>query len=120
MLYDHWENVQLVFEVCHHIAAIILFIVKLFNEFCNYDKVCVRRTSLTYLCPFNYYFNEIICYGQARYLYEAMENHWNIFTSEFEMRILREYSILSRKILQYFIRVSTCKKYVDKLVHYTY
>ncbi|XP_024884880.1 uncharacterized protein LOC112462997 [Temnothorax curvispinosus] len=51
----------------------MIFVVKLFNEFWNHDKI--------------------------RYLYEAMENHWNVFTSEIEIRILKDYSMLTRKCI---------------------
>ncbi|XP_039308009.1 odorant receptor 63a-like isoform X2 [Solenopsis invicta] len=73
MLYDYWKDKQLIFETFHYIIALIIFIVKLFNEFWNYDKV--------------------------QSLYQAMENHWNIFTNEFEVCILKDYTSQSRKII---------------------
>lgn len=99
MFYDHWENTQLVFENIYFLAVQFTYIIKLCNELWNYDKVRVRKTLWVYLLTdsFDYYFNETIYYGQIRYLYEAMENHWNVFASEFEMCILKDSSILSRK-----------------------
>ncbi|KAG5318239.1 OR2A protein, partial [Pseudoatta argentina] len=70
-LHDQLKNIRRVFENFHYIVSSILFVIKLSNEFLNHDKI--------------------------RYLYKAMENHWNIFTDEFEMRILKNYSILSQK-----------------------
>jgi len=43
-----------------------------------------------------------------------MENHWNIFTSEFEMRILKDYSILSRKFTIIYSSEYLQKIYVIK------
>ncbi|KAG5309530.1 OR9A protein, partial [Acromyrmex insinuator] len=70
-LHDQLKNMRRVFENFYYIVCSILFIIKLSNEFMNHDKI--------------------------RYLYKVMENHWNIFTDEFEMRILKNYSILSQK-----------------------
>ncbi|KAG5330938.1 OR2A protein, partial [Acromyrmex heyeri] len=61
-LHDQLKNMRRVFENFHYIVSSILFIIKLSNEFLNHDKI--------------------------RYLYKAMENHWNIFTDEFEMLAL--------------------------------
>ncbi|KYN16798.1 hypothetical protein ALC57_10995 [Trachymyrmex cornetzi] len=69
-LHDMLGNMQRAFENFYYIVCCILFIVKLSNEFLN---------------------------DEIRYSYKAMENHWNIFTGEFEMRILKNYSSLSRK-----------------------
>ncbi|KAG5330351.1 OR67A protein, partial [Acromyrmex charruanus] len=75
-LYDNWKNTQIVFEISYHTACIFIFIAKLWNEFWNYNK--------------------------TRYLYEAMENHWNTFTTEFELSILKNYSLLSRKFTIFY------------------
>ncbi|XP_011875355.1 PREDICTED: uncharacterized protein LOC105566172 isoform X2 [Vollenhovia emeryi] len=76
MLYDHWKNSRLVFECCSQIVLLITFDAKLLNDFRNNEK--------------------------TRQLCEAMENHWNIFTSEFEMRVLKEYSLISRKFTIFY------------------
>jgi len=57
-------------------------------------------------------------YAQIRYLYKAMENHWNIFTSEFEMRILKNYSILSRKFTLIYASECLHIRYINKLILY--
>ncbi|XP_039308005.1 odorant receptor 63a isoform X2 [Solenopsis invicta] len=72
-LCDDWKDTELIFESFFITIAMIMFIMKLCNEFWNYNKV--------------------------RHLYEIMENHWNIFTKESEMRILKNYSGLSRKLI---------------------
>lgn len=51
------------------------------------------------------------CYDrQIRRLYEAIDNHWNVFTDESEVRILREYTHISRK----FTVIYSCE-YKDHL-----
>lgn len=37
-----------------------------------------------------------------RWLYEAIDKHWNIFTDDIEIRVMKEYSILARKIVKYY------------------
>ncbi|XP_071626818.1 odorant receptor 9a-like isoform X4 [Temnothorax longispinosus] len=71
MLYDYWENSRLVFECCSQIVLLTTFVAKLTNDFWNHDK--------------------------TRQLCEAMEKHWSTFTSEFETRVLKDYSLISRK-----------------------
>ncbi|KAL0114192.1 hypothetical protein PUN28_011483 [Cardiocondyla obscurior] len=37
-----------------------------------------------------------------RWIYEAIDRHWSIFTDDIEVRIMEEYSILSRKLVTYY------------------
>ncbi|XP_072751608.1 odorant receptor 13a-like isoform X4 [Anoplolepis gracilipes] len=41
-------------------------------------------------------------YDQFRCLYEAMNDHWNTFTNDLEVRILKEYSSISRKFTIFY------------------
>ncbi|XP_029670662.1 odorant receptor 67a-like [Formica exsecta] len=76
LLYDHWDDVQMIFEGCYQIAISASFLVRMINEFFNYDKF--------------------------RQLYEAIDEHWNIFTSDVEVQVLKDYSMLSRKFTKYY------------------
>ncbi|XP_025074655.1 uncharacterized protein LOC112552797 [Pogonomyrmex barbatus] len=71
LLYDHRDDAQMIFEGCYQIVITTAFIVRLWNEIWNRDKF--------------------------RCLYEAMNDHWEIFTDELEVRILKNYSTISRK-----------------------
>ncbi|XP_072752965.1 odorant receptor 63a-like isoform X1 [Anoplolepis gracilipes] len=70
-LYIHRNNKHLLFESLYQIVVTIGFTVKLLNQFFNHDKF--------------------------QRLYETMENHWNIFTNDFEVRIMKNYSNISQK-----------------------
>ncbi|XP_024884868.1 odorant receptor 63a-like isoform X1 [Temnothorax curvispinosus] len=99
MLYDHWENSRLVFECCSQIVLLTTFVAKLTNDFWNHDKVCARKKSLAYLdfliiITIRFF---LFFFCQIRQLCEAMEKHWSTFTSEFETRVLKDYSLISRK-----------------------
>jgi len=37
-----------------------------------------------------------------RWIYEAIDEHWNTFTDDIEIRIMKEYSMLSRKFVKYY------------------
>ncbi|KAL0117358.1 hypothetical protein PUN28_010301 [Cardiocondyla obscurior] len=65
-LYKHGHDGQLMFECLYQIVITLIFLVKLINQFLNYNKI--------------------------QRLYESMENHWNIFTDDIEVRILKKYS----------------------------
>ncbi|XP_011159794.3 odorant receptor 63a [Solenopsis invicta] len=71
MLHDHRDDSQMVFESCYQFVITTAFVVRLWNEVWNRDKF--------------------------RRLYEAMNDHWDIFTNEIEVRILKHYSNISRK-----------------------
>ncbi|XP_025074653.1 odorant receptor Or2-like [Pogonomyrmex barbatus] len=79
VLYNYWEDAQVTFETFYHIVSLAMFIIKLLNEFLNRDKI--------------------------QRLYETMEKHWNIFTSEFERSILKDYSITSRKFSIFYLTI---------------
>lgn len=42
------------------------------------------------------------CYNQFRYLYKAIDEHWDIFTNDVEIQILNDYAKLSRKVTKYY------------------
>ncbi|XP_012538671.3 uncharacterized protein LOC105837983 isoform X2 [Monomorium pharaonis] len=75
-MFDCWKDKDIIFDICLIVAAMVIFIAKLWNELFNYDT--------------------------AQRLYEAMENHWNIFTSESEVRILKNNSSKSRKCIKMY------------------
>ncbi|XP_070165313.1 odorant receptor 85f-like isoform X2 [Polyergus mexicanus] len=70
-LYIHRDNKQMIFECLYQMVVTLAFLVKLLNQ-------------LWYRSKF-------------QRLYETMENHWNIFTNEFEVRIMKTYSGTSQK-----------------------
>ncbi|XP_077261919.1 odorant receptor 63a-like [Temnothorax americanus] len=76
MLYDHRDDAQMVFEGCYQFVISTAFIVRLWNEIWNRDKF--------------------------RRLYEAMNDHWDIFTNELEVRVLKNYSVISRKFTIFY------------------
>ncbi|XP_025986249.1 odorant receptor 63a [Solenopsis invicta] len=76
MLYDHWKDARIVFDCCYQIVLLTTFVSKLLNEFLNHDKV--------------------------QRLIETMDNHWNIFTSESELRTLKDYTNISRKFTIFY------------------
>ncbi|XP_071567992.1 uncharacterized protein [Temnothorax nylanderi] len=76
LLYDHWNDVQMIFEGCYQIVISTSFIVRQVNEFWNHDKF--------------------------RQLYKGIDKHWDIFTNDVEIQILKDYSTLSRKFTKYY------------------
>ncbi|XP_020295042.1 uncharacterized protein LOC109860396 [Pseudomyrmex gracilis] len=76
LLYDHWDDTQTIFEGGYQIVMLVSFFVRLLNEFWNRKKVIQ--------------------------LYQVIDNHWNIFTNDIEVRVLKNYSMLSRKFTKYY------------------
>ncbi|CAL1673765.1 unnamed protein product [Lasius platythorax] len=76
LLYDHWDNAQTIFEGCYQMVLTASFLVRMANEFLNHDKL--------------------------RRLYETIDEHWEIFTSDLEVQVLKDYSMLSRKFTKYY------------------
>ncbi|KAL6262947.1 hypothetical protein P5V15_005735 [Pogonomyrmex californicus] len=76
LLYDHWNDAQMIFEAGYQIAIMTSFILRQANQFWNYDKL--------------------------RHLYKTIDEHWNIFTNDIEIQILKDYSSLSRKFTKYY------------------
>ncbi|KAG5330349.1 OR22C protein, partial [Acromyrmex charruanus] len=70
-LYIHRYSGQIVFESLYQMVVTMAFLIKLLNQIWNRDKF--------------------------RRLYEIMENHWNIFTNDLEVQILKSYSHVSQK-----------------------
>ncbi|XP_032675239.1 uncharacterized protein LOC116846029 [Odontomachus brunneus] len=65
------DDAQMIFESCYQFTLTIAFITRILSQLWNHDKL-LR-------------------------LYEAIDHHWNIFTSDIEVRILKDYSLMSRK-----------------------
>jgi len=40
--------------------------------------------------------------GQLRRLYQTIDEHWNIFKNDMEIRTLKDYSMLSQKFTKYY------------------
>ncbi|XP_036140178.1 uncharacterized protein LOC118644783 [Monomorium pharaonis] len=111
MLYDHWNDARIVFDCSFQLVLLTTFIAKLMNEFLNHDKASldIILSSLFPKCYFNkilflfvlnYFYN---CYnGQILRLFETMDNHWNVFTSKSELRILKDYTNISRKFTIFY------------------
>ncbi|EGI65948.1 Putative odorant receptor 67a, partial [Acromyrmex echinatior] len=70
-LYMHRYSGQIIFESLYQMVVTMAFLIKLLNQIWNRDKF--------------------------RHLYEIMENHWNIFTNDLEVQILKSYSHVSQK-----------------------
>lgn len=43
-----------------------------------------------------------VCCNQLRRLYQAIDEHWNIFTDDMEMQVMKDYSMLSQKFTKYY------------------
>nr|XP_012226907.1 PREDICTED: uncharacterized protein LOC105674863 isoform X2 [Linepithema humile] len=82
MLYDYWEDMNIAFDACYQIFALTSIAGRIFNMFWNREQI--KR----------------IC--------EAIDNHWNIFTSKLEVQILNDYSIMSRKLTTTYSNLSIC------------
>lgn len=39
LIYDHWDDMQTIFEGCYQMAVSGTFLVRMINEFFNHDKV---------------------------------------------------------------------------------
>nr|XP_012226905.1 PREDICTED: uncharacterized protein LOC105674862 [Linepithema humile] len=76
MLYDYRHDAQMVFESCYQFVITVAFIVRLWNAFWNRDKF--------------------------RVLYEAINDHWNIFTNKLEVQTLKDYSAISRNFTIFY------------------
>ncbi|XP_025263956.1 odorant receptor 63a-like [Camponotus floridanus] len=76
LIYDHWNDMQTIFEGCYQMAVSGTFLVRMANEFFNHDKL--------------------------RRLYEIIDEHWDIFTSDIEVQVLKDYSTLARKFTKYY------------------
>ncbi|XP_019698865.2 odorant receptor 63a-like [Harpegnathos saltator] len=76
MFYDHRDDAQMIFESCYQLVITTAFLVRLWNEIWNRDKF--------------------------QHLYEAMNAHWDVFTDDSEIRILKEYSTVSRKFTIFY------------------
>ncbi|KAL6262946.1 hypothetical protein P5V15_005734 [Pogonomyrmex californicus] len=76
LLYDHWNDARMIFEAGYQIAIMTSFILRQANQFWNYDKF--------------------------RQLYKTIDEHWDIFTNDIEIQILKDYSSLSRKFTKYY------------------
>ncbi|XP_050449387.1 odorant receptor Or2-like [Cataglyphis hispanica] len=76
LLYDHWDDGQIIFEGCYQIVISSAFLVRMANEILYHDKF--------------------------RQLYETIDEHWNIFTSDTEVQVLKNYSMISRQFTKYY------------------
>ncbi|XP_070165314.1 odorant receptor 63a-like [Polyergus mexicanus] len=76
MVHDHQDDAQMVFEGCYQLVITTAFLVRLWNEIWNRNKF--------------------------RCLYETMNDHWNIFTNDLEVRILKNYSNVSQKFTIFY------------------
>ncbi|XP_011872700.1 PREDICTED: odorant receptor 49a-like isoform X2 [Vollenhovia emeryi] len=79
LLYDYWDNPQMIFDGSYQLAMSLSFVGRQANEFWNRDKL--------------------------RRLYLTIDEHWNIFTNDVEIRVMKDYSMLSRKFTKYYSRL---------------
>ncbi|XP_025267994.1 odorant receptor 63a-like isoform X3 [Camponotus floridanus] len=87
MVYHHRDDTQMVFEGCYQLVISSAFLVRLWNEIWNRNK---------FQC-----------------LYEAMNDHWNIFTNDLEVRILKDYSIISQKFTIFYSMIPLTPAFLD-------
>ncbi|KAG5328231.1 OR33A protein, partial [Acromyrmex heyeri] len=71
LLYDHWDDPQMVFDACYQFIFTTAFIARVLHNIWNQDK-------LQQLCI-------------------AIDKHWDIFTNDVEVRIMKDYVMLSRR-----------------------
>ncbi|XP_011700854.1 PREDICTED: uncharacterized protein LOC105457716, partial [Wasmannia auropunctata] len=76
LMYDHWDNPQMIFDGSYQLVMSTSFIGRQLNGLWNYDKL-LR-------------------------LYKAIDQHWDIFTNDMEVQIMKNYSMLSRKFTKYY------------------
>ncbi|XP_026826856.1 odorant receptor 63a isoform X3 [Ooceraea biroi] len=76
LLYDHWDDSKLVFDGLYQITMSVCFFARIINQLWNHEKL--------------------------QKLYLTMDEHWDIFTNETDVRVLKDYSTLSRKFTIYF------------------
>ncbi|KAG5319422.1 OR22B protein, partial [Pseudoatta argentina] len=95
LLYDHLDNPQMVFDASYQFMMSISFIGRQINEFWNHDKASFYNCN-NMLNRFHVYCN------QLRRLYEAIDQHWDIFTNDMEVQVMKNYSMLSRKFTKYY------------------
>ncbi|XP_020283222.1 odorant receptor 67a-like [Pseudomyrmex gracilis] len=87
LLCDHWDDGQMIFEGCYQIVLSASFLVRLINEVWNRNEACD---------------------DQMIHLYQTIDDHWNIFTNDIEVRVLKDYSILSKKFTRYYSLLMYC------------
>ncbi|XP_018044264.1 PREDICTED: LOW QUALITY PROTEIN: uncharacterized protein LOC108684456 [Atta colombica] len=76
LLHDHLDNPQMIFDASYQFMMSMSFIGRQINEFWNHDKL--------------------------RRLYKAIDQHWDIFTNDMEVQVMKNYSMLSRKFTKYY------------------
>ncbi|XP_018352427.1 PREDICTED: uncharacterized protein LOC108754516, partial [Trachymyrmex septentrionalis] len=82
LLYDHWGNPQMVFDACYQFIFTTAFIARVLHNIWNQDR-------LQQLCI-------------------AIDKHWDIFTSDVEVRIMKDYAMLSRRFTIVFSTLLFC------------
>ncbi|KYN09578.1 hypothetical protein ALC57_18303 [Trachymyrmex cornetzi] len=71
LLYDHWGDSQMVLDACYQFIFTTAFIARVLHNIWNQNR-------LQQLCI-------------------AIDKHWDIFTSDVEVRIMKHYAMLSRR-----------------------
>ncbi|KAL0114195.1 hypothetical protein PUN28_011484 [Cardiocondyla obscurior] len=115
LLYYHWDNPQMVFEGSYQLAMSMSFIGRQINMFWNDTKVSLRQVRRVVLGDSFYIvycgtttfrpnmLNRFHVYGdQLQRLYQTIDEHWNIFTNDTEVEVMKNYSTLSRKFTKYY------------------
>ncbi|XP_039315032.1 uncharacterized protein LOC105206979 isoform X5 [Solenopsis invicta] len=89
LLYNNSNDTKMIFEGCYQFILSVNFIGRQMNHLWNSDKCYTLNRLHT-------------CYNQFRYLYKAIDEHWDIFTNDVEIQILNDYAKLSRKVTKYY------------------
>ncbi|XP_077266603.1 uncharacterized protein LOC143899814 isoform X2 [Temnothorax americanus] len=76
LFYDHPDDAQLIFEGGYQTLILTAFVMRHLKDVLNRDKM--------------------------RWMYEAMDKHWNIFTDDIEIQIMKEYSMLSQTFVKFY------------------
>jgi len=125
LLYDHWGDPQMVVDACYQFIFTTAFTARILHNIWNQDRVNSQIFLLSffiliilslflfvnllfYIHTENYFtynmFVKIVSiyYKQLQQLCIAIDKHWDIFTSDVEVQIMKHYAMLSRRFTTVF------------------
>ncbi|XP_071625452.1 odorant receptor 10a-like isoform X8 [Temnothorax longispinosus] len=80
LLYDHWGNPQMIFDAGYQFIFTTSFTARALHSIWNQNR-------LQQLCI-------------------AIDKHWDVFTDDVEVRVMKDYSLLSRRFTKLFVGVN--------------
>ena len=120
LLYDHWGDPQMVVDACYQFIFTTAFTARVLHNIWNQDRVnsqifyylfisfILSLFLFVSLLLKNYFtynmFVKIVSiyYKQLQQLYIAIDKHWDIFTSDVDVQIMKHYAMLSRRFTTVF------------------